>query len=175
VSHSADLICHYNSQIIISMERITFNNAQGVYNALRQGQNYVDNCGLDVELKKLIQFRVSQINSCAYCLDMHYKEAMHAGIDPIKLISVSAWREAPYYSPKEQAVLAFAEQLTHLPAEESSDTIHDELNKYFTKEEIANLTMAVIQINSWNRLTRSFGSVPGKYKVPATETATIAQ
>jgi len=151
------------------MERITFKDAQGVYNALRQGQDYVDNCGLDVELKKLIQFRVSLINSCAYCLDMHYKEAMHAGIDPIKLISVSAWRETPYYTPKEQAVLAFAEHLTHLPAEESSDTIHDELNKYFTKEEIANLTLAVIQINSWNRLTRSFGAVPGKYKVPVNE------
>lgn len=151
------------------MERITFKDAQGVYASLRNGQDYVDNCGLNKELKKLVQFRVSQINSCAYCLDMHYKEAMHEGIDPIKLISVSAWREAPYYSPKEQAVLAFAEHLTHMAPEEHSHAIHDELLKHFTKEEIANLTMAVIQINSWNRLTRSFGSVPGKYKVNARE------
>jgi AhpD family alkylhydroperoxidase len=147
------------------MERITFKDAAGVYAALRKGQDHVDNCGLDKELVKLIQFRVSQINSCAYCLDMHYKEAMHEGIDPIKLVSVSAWREAPYYSPQEQAVLAFAEQLTHMPAEQHSDSIHDELLKYFSKEEIANLTMAIIQINSWNRLTRSFGSVAGRYKV----------
>lgn len=147
------------------MERITFKDAQGVYNALKQGQDYVDNCGLDAELKKLIQFRVSLINSCAYCIDMHYKEAMHEGIDPVKLISVACWRETSYYSPKEQAVLAFAELLTHLPAEEHSDAIHDELNKYFTKAEIAKITMAVIQINAWNRLTRSFGSTPGKYKV----------
>ena len=147
------------------MERITFKDAAGVYAALRKGQDYVDNCGLDKELVKLIQFRVSQINSCAYCLDMHYKEAMHAGIDPIKLISVSAWREAPYYSPKEQAVLAFAEELTHLAPEQHSHSIHEELSKHFSKEEIANITMAVIQINSWNRLTRSFGSVAGKYKV----------
>jgi AhpD family alkylhydroperoxidase len=147
------------------MERITFKDAEGVYAALRKGQDYVDNCGLDKELIKLIQFRVSQINSCAYCLDMHYKEAMHAGIDPIKLISVSAWREAPYYSPKEQAVLSFAEHLTHMRPEQHSDDIHDELSKFFNKEKIANLTMAVIQINSWNRLTRSFGSVAGKYKV----------
>jgi AhpD family alkylhydroperoxidase len=155
------------------MEKITFKDAAGVYAALRTGQDYVDNCGLNKELVKLIQFRVSQINSCAYCLDMHYKEAMHADMDPIKLISVSAWREAPYYSAKEQAVLAFAEQLTHLAAEQHSDSIHDELPKYFSKEEIANLTMAVIQINSWNRLTRSFGSVPGKYKVDDKKVAAI--
>lgn len=147
------------------MERITFNDAAGVYAALRKGQDYVDNCGLEKELVKLIQFRVSQINSCAYCLDMHYKEAMHEGIDPIKLISVSAWREAPYYSPKEQAVLAFAEVLTHMAPEQHSHDIHHELSKYFSKAEIANLTIAIIQINSWNRLTRSFGSVAGKYKV----------
>ena len=158
------------------MERITFKDAQGVYNALKQGQDYVDNCGLDIRLKKFIQFRVSQINSCAYCLDMHYKEAMHEGIDPIHLISVSAWRETSYYSEKEQAVLAFAEHLTHLRAEESSEHIHDELNKHFTKEEIANLTLAIIQINSWNRLTRSFGSVPGKFKVSLKDkVATAAQ
>lgn len=148
------------------MERITFKDAGGVYAALRKGQDYVDTCGLEKELVKLIQFRVSQINSCAYCIDMHYKEAIHEGIDPIKLVSVSAWRESPYYSPKEQAVLAFAEQLTHMPTEEHSDAIHDELSKYFSKAEIANLTMAVIQINSWNRLTRSFGTLAGKYKVP---------
>jgi AhpD family alkylhydroperoxidase len=147
------------------MERITFKDAAGVYAALRKGQDYVDNCGLDKELIKLIQFRVSQINNCAYCLEMHYKEAMHEGIDPVKLISLSAWREAPYYSPKEQAVLAFAELLTYMPADQSSDAIHDELSEYFSKEEIANFTMAVIQINSWNRKTRSFGTVPGKYKV----------
>lgn len=148
------------------MERITFNDASGIYAALRKGQDYVDNCGLEKELVKLIQFRVSQINSCAYCIDMHYKEAVHEGIDPVKLVSVSAWREAPYYSPKEQAVLAFAEQLTHMHPEAHSDGIHDDLSKHFTKAEIANLTMAVIQINSWNRLTRSFGTVAGKYKVP---------
>jgi alkylhydroperoxidase AhpD family core domain len=152
------------------MERITFKDAQGVYNALKIGQDYVDS-HVDPKLKKLIQFRVSQINSCAYCLDMHYKEAMHEGIDPIKLISVGVWRETPYYTAKEQAVLAFAEHLTHMPAEVNSHNIHDELNKYFTKEEIANLTLAIIQINSWNRLVRSFGPTPGKFKVADNHTA----
>lgn len=146
------------------MERISYSQAAGVYAALKVSQDYVDNSGLDEELYELIVFRVSQINSCAYCLDMHYKDAIHAGVDPIKLISVGAWREAPYYSNEEKAVLAFAEHLTLLPPETSSEGIHDELSKYFTIEEIANLTLAVIQINSWNRLTRSFGPVPGKYK-----------
>ena len=153
------------------MERITYKEAGGVYAALRKGQDYVENSGLEKELIKLVQFRVSQINSCAYCLDMHYKEAMHARIDPIKLVSVSAWREAPYYSPKEQAVLAFAETLTHMTAEEHSDDIHDDLAKHFSKEEIADITMVVIQINSWNRLTRSFGSVAGRYRVEGKKVA----
>lgn len=152
------------------MERISFKEASGVYNALKQGQNFVENCGLDQKLLELIYMRVSQINSCAYCLDMHYKKGVHAGESPIRLISVSAWRETNYYSPQEQAVLAFAETLTHMPAEENSEAIHEGLNKYFTKDEIANITMAVIQINSWNRLVRSFGSVAGLYKVPAAAT-----
>lgn len=148
------------------MERITFQDAAGVYNALKQGQNYIDQCGLDIKLLELMRMRVSQINSCAYCLDMHYKKAIHAGETPLRIVSVSAWRETDYYTPQEQAVLAFAEHLTHMPAEVHSDHLHNELNKYFTKEEIANITLAVIQINSWNRLTRSFGSVAGRFKIP---------
>lgn len=147
------------------MERITFKEAAGVYNALKQGQNYVDQCGLDHKLLELIYMRVSQINSCAYCLDMHYKKAIHAGETPLRLLSVTAWRETDYYTPRECAALAFAEALTRMPAEENSDHIHDELNKHFSKDEVANLTMAVVQINSWNRLVRSFGPVPGQFKV----------
>lgn len=148
------------------MERITYKDVPaGLTQAMMHVQQYVDKSGLDVKLLELLRFRVSQINSCAYCLDMHYKEAIHAGEDPLRLISVSAWRETPYYSEAEQAALAFAETLTHMPAEEHSDTIHEMLEKYFSKTEIAHLTLAIIQINAWNRLTRSFGSTPGKYKI----------
>lgn len=154
------------------MERISFQDAAGVYNALKTGQNYVDQCGLDLKFLELIYMRVSQINSCAYCIDMHYKKAIHAGEDPIRIISVSAWRETDYYTPQEQAALAFAEHLTHMAAEQHSNHLHNELSKYFSQEEIANITMAVIQINSWNRLTRSFGSVAGRFKLP--EAATTA-
>jgi len=150
------------------MERITYNELpEGFLQPVLQVQHYTDNCGLDIKLLELLRFRVSQINSCAYCLDMHYKEAVHAGEDPLRLLSVSAWRETNYYSPAEKAALAFAEILTHMPSEEHSDAIHDELKKHFSKQEIANLSLAIAQINTWNRLVRSFGSVPGKYKVKA--------
>ncbi|WP_207420534.1 carboxymuconolactone decarboxylase family protein [Desertivirga brevis] len=152
------------------MERISFSKLPaGVYESMTHVQNVIDNYGLDFKLLELMRMRVSQINGCAYCLDMHYKEAIHAGEEPLRLMSISAWRETPYYSPTEQAVLAFAERLTKMPDGEHNDDIHDELNKYFSKDDIAILTLAVAQINSWNRLVKSFGPVPGKYKVRIAE------
>lgn len=148
------------------MERISFKDApEGLYQVMANVEAYLGKSGIDHKFLALIKLRVSQINSCAYCLDMHYKEGIHAGETPLRLISVSAWRETPYYTPKEQAALAFAETLTHLPAEEHSDHIHDELLKHFSKAEIAVLTLAIAQINSWNRITRSFGTTPGNYQV----------
>lgn len=148
------------------MERITFNDVpKGLVQAVTRVEHEIDSYGLDPKLLHLVRVRVSQINSCAYCLDMHYKEAINVGEKPLRLISVSAWRETDYYSPAEQAALAFAERLTHLPAEEHSDDIHKDLDSYFSKEEIAVLTLAIGQINLWNRLVRSFGTVPGRYQV----------
>lgn len=153
------------------MERITFKDAPaGLYQALLHVQHFVDKSGLDIKLLELVRFRVSQINDCAYCLDMHFKEALHHGENAQRLYSVSAWRETTYYSEPEKAALAFAEKLTRMPAGEDNEHIHDELNKYFSKEEIAHLTLAIIQINSWNRLTRSFGAVAGNYQVAAAST-----
>ena len=148
------------------MERIKYNEIpQGLLQALLNVQNYVDKSGLDPKLLHLIRMRVSFINSCAYCLDMHYKEGIADGDTPLRLISVPVWRETHYYTPEEQAALEFAEVLTKLPADEHSDHLHDNLSKFYSKEEIAHLTLAIIQINSWNRLTRSFGTVPGNYQV----------
>lgn len=154
------------------MERIAYKDLpEGFMQTLLNVQAYVDNSGLDQKLLELVRFRVSQINSCAYCLDMHFKEAIHAGEDPLRIISLSAWRETPYYTPAEQAALAFAETLTKLPADVHSDSIHDDLKKYFTPQEIAHLTLAIVQINSWNRITRSFNPEPGKYQVLARKAA----
>lgn len=147
------------------MERISQKEAPGILQALLQVQQYVDSLGIDKKLLSLLRSRVSHINSCAYCIDMHFKEGIHAGETALRLISVGVWRETSYYTPEEQAVLAFAETLTHLRAEESSEHIHDELLKFYSKEQIANLTLAIVQINSWNRIVRSFGPVAGKFKV----------
>jgi AhpD family alkylhydroperoxidase len=130
-----------------------------------KNQEYIDNSGMDLKLLKLVQMRVSQINSCAYCLDMHFKEGVAAGETALRLISVGVWRETPYYSPAEQAALAFTEELTYMPPNVSSEHLHDGLSKHFSKQQIALLTLAIIQINSWNRLVRSFGRVPGNYQV----------
>ncbi|WP_423147169.1 carboxymuconolactone decarboxylase family protein [Rubrolithibacter danxiaensis] len=147
------------------MEKISFNELPaGLYQTMKQVEDYIGASGLDHRLLELMRMRVSQINSCAYCLDMHYKEGIQAGETALRLISVSAWRETPYYTPKEQAVLAFAEKLTHMPEEEFSHNIHEDLLQHFSKQEIALLSLAVAQINSWNRLMRSFGVTPGNYR-----------
>lgn len=147
------------------MERISYNELpKGAYATLKNLQDFVDNSGLDHSLIHLIKLRASYINSCAYCIDMHYKDAIHAGEDPRRLYSLPAWREAPYYSRQEQAVLAFTEKLTYLPANENADDIHNELKEFYSKEEIGKITMAVISINVWNRFVRSNGPVPGLYK-----------
>jgi alkylhydroperoxidase family enzyme len=95
---------------------------------------------------------------------MHYKDAIASGEDAKRLYSLPAWRETPYYTPQEQAVLAFAEELTYLPANKNADNIHDELNKFYSKDEIGKITMAVIAINMWNRFVRSNGPTPGVYQ-----------
>src|SRR4029079_18086850 len=98
------------------MERISYREAPaGALHVMLQVQEYIDKSGLDHKLLTLLRVRVSQINSCAYCLDMHFKEGIAEGETPLRLFSVSAWRETPYYSPAEQAALAFAEVLTHMP------------------------------------------------------------
>ena len=151
------------------MERISLNETpQGMRNVLLNVEQYIAKSGMDKKLLNLMKIRASQINSCAYCLDMHYKEAVHIGETEQRLFSLSAWREAPYYSEKERAALAFTETLTRLPEEQSSDHIHDELSRHFSKDEIAYLTLCIAQINTWNRIVRSFGPVPGNYKVKQT-------
>ncbi|MDR6783194.1 AhpD family alkylhydroperoxidase [Pedobacter africanus] len=148
------------------MERIKNSDVpQGLMAAMRGVQDYIDQCGFDPLLLDLMRVRVSQINGCAYCLDMHAKEALHAGETVQRLISVSAWREAPYYSPQERALLEFAELLTRMEETAEIDPVHEEMLKYFTKAEIANLTVAIAQINSWNRFVRSTGIVAGSYIV----------
>ncbi len=155
------------------MERISKQDLpEGLMHAIMQVQAYINKAGLNKSMIELMQTRVSQINCCAYCLDMHSKEAVEAGESIQRLVSVSAWREAPYYAPQERAVLQFAEVLTRLEEGADLDLIHEELLKYFTKQEIALLTLSIAQINLWNRLVKSFGTVAGSYQIQG-ETSTV--
>jgi AhpD family alkylhydroperoxidase len=148
------------------MERIAFNVLpNGLLTGMFQTQHFLDQSGFDRKILHLVRLRVSQINSCAYCIDMHYKEAIHDGETPLRLISLTAWRETPYYSSQEQAALVFAEKATKAAPDEHTDDIHEELDKYYSKQEIAILTLAVAQINAWNRIARSFGTTPGNFEV----------
>lgn len=148
------------------MERIKQNEIPaGLFKAMLQVSAYVTGSGLEAGLLELINTRVSQINGCAYCLDMHTKDAVAAGETWQRLVSLSAWRDAPYYTGKERAVLAYAERLTYIHQEHEEHTLHEGLDVFFSKAEIANLTLAIASINSWNRLVKSFGTVAGTYTV----------
>lgn len=146
------------------MERISFQELPaGITDGLFKTEMVIKKSGLDPRLLELVKLRVSLINGCAYCIDMHYKDAKHMGEEDLRLYSVSVWRECPFYSEKEKAALHFAEVLTHASEEEVSDEVFGELEKLFTRDEIVVLTMAICQINTWNRLNKTIRPVPGRY------------
>jgi len=136
-----------------------------VIDSLLSNENYLHNCGLDLKLLELVKLRASYINDCAYCIDMHYKIAVHHGEDPQRLYSVSAWRETGYYTDKEKAALQFAESLTNLQGREIPEEEFIELKKHFSDDEISSLAIAIAQINTWNRLTRIFDHEVGSFQV----------
>ncbi|HEU5228843.1 MAG TPA: carboxymuconolactone decarboxylase family protein [Ktedonobacteraceae bacterium] len=138
--------------------------APGVYRAMGQLEHYVRNCGLESSLIELIKMRASQINGCAYCLDMHTKDARAAGESEQRLYLLSAWREAPFYSERERAALEWTEALTLIAENDVSDELYNRVKPHFTDEELANLSLAIITINGWNRLAISFRAEVGSYQ-----------
>ncbi len=123
---------------------------------------YLKKSPVENSLLELVNFRVSTINSCAYCIDMHYKDARAKGETEQRLYGLNAWREAPYYSGRERAALAWAEAIT---ACEVSDEIYQDTLQYFSEEELIDLTLAVTTINTWNRVNLAFPNKPGTYTV----------
>lgn len=123
---------------------------------------YLKKSTVDIKLKELIDFRVSQINGCAYCLDMHYKDARAHGETEQRLYGLSAWREAPYYTHRERAALTWAEAVTTVKV---TDEVYAEVKTHFTDEELIDLTMVVTNINTWNRINLAFPNAVGTYKV----------
>lgn len=117
---------------------------------------YLAKSQMEEKLLNLIYFRVSQVNGCAYCLDMHSKDLRAKGEDEQRLYLLNAWREAPFYSPRERAALAWAESLTTLAGSQVPDDVYAEALQQFTEEELIDLTIAVIAINSYNRLNIAF-------------------
>ena len=118
---------------------------------------------MDPKLFELVKLRASQLNGCAYCIDMHTKDARAAGEEEQRLYALSAWRETPFYTPRERAALAWTEALTLIPENPVPDELYREVREHFGEAELVNLTVAVVAINGWNRLAIAFRTVPGTY------------
>ena len=137
----------------------------GALNVMFGLGKYLESCGLPKKLLDLIDLRVSQMNGCAYCIDMHSKDLRAAGEPEQRLYMLDAWRESPFYSEREQAALAWAEAVTRVADGHVPDEVYEQARGQFSDEELVNLTLAVVTINGWNRLNIAFRTVPGSYQV----------
>ncbi len=126
----------------------------------------VHQSSLEPELLELVKMRASQLNGCAYCLDMHSKDARARGEQEQRLYVLSAWREAPFYSDRERAALGWCEALTLLPSSGTPDAVYDELARQLDEAEIVALTLAIVAINGWNRFAVGLRSPVGHYVSP---------
>ena len=135
----------------------------GALKAMLHLSGYVDRTGFEKKLLDLMYLRVSQINGCAYCIDMHWKDLRAAGETEQRLYGLDAWQESPYYTERERAVLAWAEAVTLVAETHVPDEVFDEARRHFNDEELANLTLAVVAINGWNRLNVAYRTTPGTY------------
>lgn len=133
-------------------------------------EKYLAGCGLEHKLLHLIKMRASQINGCAYCLDMHSLDARADGETEQRLYTLDAWAETPFFTDRERAALAWTEAVTLVSQTHVPDDVYEETKKHFSEREIVDLTLAVGMINMWNRLAISTRAVPGRYK-PAQTTA----
>lgn len=139
----------------------------GALRAMLGLEKYLTESSLDKPLRELVKIRVSQMNGCAYCIDMHWKDARAGGETEQRLYGLSAWREAPYYSERERAALAWAEELTLIAERRVHDELYAEVRRQFSEQELVDLTLAVTTINAWNRISISFRSEPGTYQPQA--------
>ncbi|HLW00759.1 MAG TPA: carboxymuconolactone decarboxylase family protein [Ktedonobacterales bacterium] len=138
--------------------------APGVFKAMLGLGAYVNECGLEENLLDLVRVRASQINGCAYCLDMHSKDLRARGESEQRLYLLDAWREAPFYTDRERAALAWTEAVTLLEHKHVPDEVYEQARQQFSEKELADLTLAIVEINGWNRLNVSFQTVAGGYQ-----------
>lgn len=145
--------------------RLNYANAfpDGVH-AMLQLERAIRGAGLEASLLELVKTRASQINGCAFCIDMHTKDARAAGETEQRLYALSAWRETPFFTPRERAALAWTEALTNIQQGHASDAVYEEALKEFGEADLVKLTLAITQINAWNRIAIAFRAEPGHYQ-----------
>jgi AhpD family alkylhydroperoxidase len=145
--------------------------APGVYEAMRGLEKYLQGCGVEQGLLHLVKLRASQVNGCAYCLDMHWKDLRAIGETEQRMYSLDAWRECPYYTERERAALAWTEAVTLITNGHAPDAVYEEARAHFGEKEICGLTLAVATINAWNRLAISSRTVPGGHQAQPAKAA----
>jgi AhpD family alkylhydroperoxidase len=143
--------------------------APGALAVMRGLEDYVARSGLEPGLLELAKARASQLNGCAYCLDMHTKDARAGGETEQRLYALPVWRETPFYTDRERAALAWAEAVTLLASHELTEELYRDTRRYFSEEELVDLTLALVAINGWNRLAVAFRTVPGSYRPKGSE------
>jgi AhpD family alkylhydroperoxidase len=151
-----------------TMPRISFENVpKQLINCMMQTEQYINSVNIiDKSFMEVLRYRVSMINKCVYCIEMHFKEAVAAGETELRIYASSTWRDVTFYSKAEQALLAWTEFVTMLnDSAPQRQQLFDDLTNYFNQDEIANLTLSIIQINAWNRLAKAFGFEAGSYQV----------
>jgi AhpD family alkylhydroperoxidase len=135
----------------------------------------IERSGLEEKLLLLVEIRVSQINGCGFCLDMHTKDARLAGETEQRIYLLSAWREAPMYSERERAALAWAEAVTRLENGHVPDAVYEQARQHFDEQQLMKLTLQVVAINGWNRFCISFNATPGTYVAGSLRKMGVAQ
>jgi len=138
--------------------------APGVYHAMLGMEKYLHECSIEQPLLHLIKLRASQINGCAYCIDMHWKDLRALGETEKRLYGLDAWRESPYYTDRERAALMWTEAVTFVAGGQVDDLVYDAVKPHFNERELADLTFAVATINAWNRLAISARTEAGEYE-----------
>ncbi|MBO0724883.1 MAG: carboxymuconolactone decarboxylase family protein [Blastocatellia bacterium] len=141
--------------------------APGALRAMYSLQKYVNECGLEKSLLELVKTRASQINGCAFCIDMHTKDARANGETEQRLYALNAWRETPFYTDRERAALAWTEAVTLISEEHAPEDVFEQARSQFSDEELVNLTTAIVAINGWNRFSIAFRTPAGSYQPPA--------
>ena len=137
------------------------------YKTMLALDNYLKHCGLEPSLLELVKARASQINGCAFCLDMHTKDARARGETEQRLYTLSAWEETPFFSERERAALAWTEAVTRVAETHVPDATYEWARSQFTEKELADLTLAIAAINGWNRLSIAFRKEAGTYQPTA--------